>query len=74
MAKKSLSFKQDPKFREMRLLAAFLDFIGEMPWSNPLLLWVTFLSMPLWFGPLVALLIVLCIVDNVLSIFRGGAS
>jgi hypothetical protein len=72
MAKKTLTFRQDPRFENLRLLAAFLDFIWEMPWSNPLLLWVTFLSMPLWFGPLVALLIVLFIVDSVLRSFRSG--
>jgi hypothetical protein len=37
MAKKKLSFKQHPQFRELRLLASFLDLIWEMPWSSPLL-------------------------------------
>ncbi|MQM35980.1 MAG: hypothetical protein CRU72_16610 [Candidatus Accumulibacter phosphatis] len=74
MAKKSLSFKQSPGFKEMRFLSAFLDFVAEMPWSNPLLLWLTFLSIPLWFGLLVLLLIVLFILDNVLNIFRAGPS
>ena len=64
MTKRTLTFREDPQFKVLPLVAGFLDSIWGLPWSNPLFLWVAFLSSPLWLGLVVLFLFLLFLFDS----------
>lgn len=56
VVKKSLPFRQDPHLQGLPFTAAVLDFFWglPLPWKHPLFMWVLFMSVPLWFGVVAA--------------------
>lgn len=59
------TFQGDPKMSRYPWTAKILDQFVRSSLTHPLALWIAFLSIPLWFGP-VAALIFLAFVGDVL--------
>ena len=59
------TFRGDPQLKRFPLVASVLDFLATLPlpWSHPLFVWIAFLSSPVWFGIVAAVVFIAFAID-----------